>query len=257
MWRLKSLSATKIALIDAASRTKALLDHADSFIMAERSVINRKRKAFIPLVAQRQSLADSLCRTLVLLGLDRIAPVKSWLNTSQSATAGRESRVNIIKRWTIASLFAPWFKKRWLRSDTWATWRVFLKALYALPMDGAELEIYCDTPVAQGRRLNHSKSLADLRQTFRQVSHRRAHRNVQLCRSVNTPTLQRGEYGVQPIIASDKKQADVIFSYIANFFHDIPLLAKMLLNETKDTLELNNSIHVEVNRAIQVNARLR
>lgn len=74
---LESLSATKLALIDAACRTRALLDHADSFIMAERSVINRKRKAFIPLVAQRQSLADSLCRTLVLLGLERIAPVKS------------------------------------------------------------------------------------------------------------------------------------------------------------------------------------
>jgi hypothetical protein len=69
---LESLSATKLALIDAASRTKALLDHADSFLIAERSVINRKQKAFIPLVAQRQSLCDSLCRTLVLLGLQRV-----------------------------------------------------------------------------------------------------------------------------------------------------------------------------------------
>jgi hypothetical protein len=143
-------------------------------------------------------------------------------------------------------LFAPWFKKRWLRADSWATWRVFLKALYALPMDGAELETFCrhtgrTRPPTEpfekcwlicGRRSGKSRIaalVASYNSVFRQYE-----------------TLQRGEYGVMPIVASDKKQADVIFSYVANFFHDIPLLAKMVVNETKDSLELNNSIHIEV-----------
>lgn len=34
-------------------------------------------------------------------------------------------------------LFAPHF-----RGDTWTSWRVFLKALFALPMDSVEQEIY-------------------------------------------------------------------------------------------------------------------
>ena len=80
---LESLSATKLALIDAACRTKALLDHADSFLVAERSVINRKRKAFIPLVGQRQTLCDSLARLLNALGLERVAkPVSSRFEVS-------------------------------------------------------------------------------------------------------------------------------------------------------------------------------
>ena len=49
-----------------------------------------------------------------------------------------------------------------------------------------------------------------------------------------------------PIIASDRVQAGVIFGYVANFFHDVPLLRKMLVSKTKDSLELNNGIRIEV-----------
>ena len=154
--------------------------------------------------------------------------------------------MNIIQAIDDPLLFQPWFKRRWLRSDSWATWRVFLKALYGLPMDGQELEIFCrhtgrKKPPTEpfekawlicGRRSGKSR-IASLIATYNSVFR-------------EYPTLQRGEYGVMPIIASDKKQADVIFSYVTNFFHDIPLLAKMVVNETKDSLELNNSIHVEV-----------
>lgn len=75
---LESLSATKLALIDAACRTRALLDHADAFLVGESSIVNKRRKAFIPLVAQRQTLCDSLARLLGQLGLSRVPkPVKS------------------------------------------------------------------------------------------------------------------------------------------------------------------------------------
>ena len=38
----------------------------------------------------------------------------------------------------IALLFGPWFKK----PATWAAWRVFLSALFGLPIDGDGLDLF-------------------------------------------------------------------------------------------------------------------
>jgi hypothetical protein len=68
-----NVSPQKWALIDLAVRTKALIDHCDAFLLAEPSIINRRRKALLPLVAQRQTLCDSLSRLLSQIGLERVA----------------------------------------------------------------------------------------------------------------------------------------------------------------------------------------
>lgn len=154
--------------------------------------------------------------------------------------------MNIIESMQDPKLFRPWFKPSLLRGDTWAAWKVFLKTLYALPMDGAELEIYC-------RHTGRTKPPTEPFEKAWLICGRRSGKSriAALIATYNSvfreyPTLQRGEYGVMPIVASDKKQADVIFSYVANFFHDVPLLAKMVVAETKDSLELDNNIHIEV-----------
>src|SRR5690606_23479198 len=46
--------------------------------------------------------------------------------------------VNILQACADPHLFAPWFKKR----ETWAAWRVFLAALFGLPMDAKERRVY-------------------------------------------------------------------------------------------------------------------
>src|SRR5713226_3812575 len=53
---IENLSTQKLTLIDLASRTKALLDHCDSWLLGERSIINKRRKSLVPLVLQRQTL---------------------------------------------------------------------------------------------------------------------------------------------------------------------------------------------------------
>lgn len=143
-------------------------------------------------------------------------------------------------------LFAPWFSKRWLHIDTWFAWRVLLKGLYALPMNAAELEIF----------RKHTGRTAPLTEPFTKawlICGRRGGKSriAALVATYNSvfrkyPELQRGEVGVMPIIASDRKQADVIFSYVTNFFRDIPLLAKMVVQETKDSLWLSNNIRIEI-----------
>jgi hypothetical protein len=143
-------------------------------------------------------------------------------------------------------LFKPWFVLKWLRGDTWATWKIFLKALFALPLNDEELAAYrkhtgrASVPIEPfskawlicGRRSGKSR-IAALVATYCAVFRK-------------YPTLQRGETGVVMVIASDRKQADVIFGYVDNFFDDIPMLAKMVVSRTKDSIELDNGIRIEI-----------
>jgi hypothetical protein len=75
---LENIPAAKLVLVEMACRTRVLVDHADVFLLGQASIINRRKKAFIPLVAQRQSLCDSLARLCAQIGLARVPkPIKS------------------------------------------------------------------------------------------------------------------------------------------------------------------------------------
>ena len=50
--------------------------------------------------------------------------------------------VNIIEAMADPELFGPHFRPHKKHGDTWRRWRVFLKALFALPMDADDLVIY-------------------------------------------------------------------------------------------------------------------
>jgi len=145
-----------------------------------------------------------------------------------------------------AKLFQPWFAKRWLRDDSLSAWRVFLKTLYGLPLTAEEFQVFSrhtgrsSAPTAPfqkawlicGRRSGKSRIAAFI-STYNAVFR-------------DYPTLQRGEVGVLPILAADKAQAGVIFNYVASFFHDIPMLARLVAAESKDSIELSTGIRVEV-----------
>jgi hypothetical protein len=67
-------SAAQRALVEVATRTKLYLDHVDAVLIAQDSLIvkrTRRRHHLMPLVEQRQRIADSLVRTLTQLGLER------------------------------------------------------------------------------------------------------------------------------------------------------------------------------------------
>jgi hypothetical protein len=127
----------------------------------------------------------------------------------------------IIEAMEDRDLFAPWFAKKWLRADSWATWRVFLKGLYGLPMTAEEFAVF-------------------RKHTGRTAVHIEGFTRAWLI------VGRRGEVGTIPVIASDRHQADVIFGYVTNFFREIPLLAKLVVREMKDSLELSNGIKIEI-----------
>ena len=69
-----AISAQQRSLVELATRTRLYIDHADSFLMAQRSLVNARRRSLIPLVKERQTLVDSLSRILAQLGLERRKP---------------------------------------------------------------------------------------------------------------------------------------------------------------------------------------
>jgi len=75
---LPNVSPQKLALVETAVRTKLFLDHVDAFLLAQTSLIDRRRRAVLPILRERQALVDGLSRVLAQIGLDRVPrPVQS------------------------------------------------------------------------------------------------------------------------------------------------------------------------------------
>lgn len=66
-----NVSTQQEALIDLAVKSKLLLDSVDAWLLTQPSLVNRRKKALLPVVRERQQLADGLARYLGQLGLER------------------------------------------------------------------------------------------------------------------------------------------------------------------------------------------
>jgi hypothetical protein len=144
------------------------------------------------------------------------------------------------------NLFKPFLKN----PETWKAWFAFLAALFALPMDEKQLELYKQCtgrtqPPSQphneawlvcGRRGGKSFTLALIAvfaSTFRDYR----------------PFLTAGEKATVLIIATDRKQSRVIFRYIRSLLLETPMLSRMVIRETADSFELDNSVVIEIHTA--------
>jgi hypothetical protein len=65
------VSTQQLAILDLAVRTKLLLDSIDAWLLRQPSLVNHRRRALLPVVLQRQSLANALANYMSLLGLAR------------------------------------------------------------------------------------------------------------------------------------------------------------------------------------------
>ncbi len=72
-----SISTQQSALIDLAVKSKLLLDSIDAWLLTQPSLINKRKKALLPVVLQRQQLADGFARYMAQLGLERRHKVKT------------------------------------------------------------------------------------------------------------------------------------------------------------------------------------
>jgi hypothetical protein len=147
-------------------------------------------------------------------------------------------------------LFGQWFDRNWLGKDTWRAWKVLLAAIFALPMDAAEREVFKkftnrdDLPTEQvseafficGRRSGKSLIAALIAVYL-------------ACFRTYEKILAPGEIGTVMIIASDKRQARVILGYINGFFDAVAMLSRMIESRTKESITLSNRVRIEVHTA--------
>jgi hypothetical protein len=82
------VSTQELAIVDAAVKTKLLLDSLDTWLLQQSSLINARRRSVYPVVLQRQQLADALARYMGQLGLKRRPrPAKSLSDLLISETS--------------------------------------------------------------------------------------------------------------------------------------------------------------------------
>ncbi len=68
------LSLQRRKLVDLAARASLYLDHLDAWLAGRQTLVNRRSRSDLPVLLQRQSIADHLAKLLDRLGLDRAAP---------------------------------------------------------------------------------------------------------------------------------------------------------------------------------------
>ncbi len=143
-------------------------------------------------------------------------------------------------------LFAPWFRDR----ATWNAWFALLAALFGLPLTDEQLAIYRECtgraspptePASEGwlicgRRAGKSFVLALIAIYLATFPDYRRY-------------LAPGERGTVLIIATDRKQARTIFRYIRALLTQVPMLAKLIVREDRETFDLSNSVTIEVGTA--------
>ena len=66
-----SVSTQQLTLVDLAAKTKLLVDSIDAWLLMQKSLILQRKRSVIPVVMQRQLLADSLAGYMTKLGLAR------------------------------------------------------------------------------------------------------------------------------------------------------------------------------------------
>jgi hypothetical protein len=149
--------------------------------------------------------------------------------------------ISIDEALTDPELFQPWFE-----GETWDGWRSVLKAAYALPMTGDEVDFFRsvaerDPPKRRVRELwcivgrrGGKDSVASVIAAHSAALFDQGHR------------LRPGERALVMCLAVDRDQAKVVLNYCRSFFTDIDLLKGMVQRTTAVGFELTNSVDVAI-----------
>ena len=149
--------------------------------------------------------------------------------------------MNILRALDDPNVFGQHF-----RDSTWGAWRVFLCALFALPMTPEQLTLFAkhtgrSTPPARalteawlccGRRSGKSFILATIAVFLAAFRDWR-------------PFLGPGEVATVMVIAADRRQARVIMRYCLGLLRSVPMLKQLIEGETRENIQLRNRVVLE------------
>jgi hypothetical protein len=153
--------------------------------------------------------------------------------------------MNIIQALNDPKVFGRYFK-----ADSWNVWRVFLAALFGLPLGHDQLQLFQQFT---GRSVAPA---SPLREAWLVVG-RRGGKSFVLatiavflaCFKDWRPFLGPGEVGTIMIIAKDRAQARSIKRFISGMLRETPMLSRVLEEETAESIRLRNRIVIEIHTA--------
>jgi hypothetical protein len=136
------------------------------------------------------------------------------------------------------------------RGPTWDAWRVFLAALFALPMTEEQLALYRkhtgrsalpavpshEAWLVIGRRGGKSFALATVAVFLACFKDWRSY-------------LGPGEVATIMIVARDRRQARVIKRFVSGLLRAVPMLAATIEDEQVESITLKNRVHIEIHTA--------
>jgi len=155
--------------------------------------------------------------------------------------------MNLLHACDDQTLFGQWFRDR----ATWQAWFAFIAAMFGLPMTPEQAAIYrmhtgrdelptqaiTEGWLACGRRAGKSFVLALIAVFL-------------ACFKSYADHLGPGERGTVLVIATDRRQARVIFRYVRGLITGTPMLAAMIQGQMRaDGLDLTNGVTIEVGTA--------
>ena len=153
--------------------------------------------------------------------------------------------MNIVQALNDNKVFSRFFK-----AESWTAWRVFLAALFGLPLTYDQLQLYkqCtgrataptqplnEAWLVVGRRGGKSFVLAAIA-TFL------------ACFRDWKPYLAPGEIATVMILAQDRSQARTIKRYVSGLLRETPMLAPLIEDETAIAIRLRNRVVIEIHTA--------
>jgi hypothetical protein len=154
--------------------------------------------------------------------------------------------LTIVEALTDHELFGRVFQP----TTAWSAWRVFLAALFGLPMSDDQVAVY------RGHTGRQRPPGAPAREAWVVVGRRGGKSRVAAlvavwlaCFKDYRAVLAPGEPGTLMVIAADRRQARVVFRYIEALVGGVPMLAGLVAHRTRESITLTNRVTIEVHTA--------
>src|SRR5262249_62104850 len=142
-------------------------------------------------------------------------------------------KIDIIQAIRNPKLFGSMFKSL----DSWQAWIVWLKAVFGLPMDENEAELF---QRCTGRKLPKTLlEVSGFKESYAVVGRRGGKSRIVsfagvfiACFYDFSKYLAPGETGMVLILARDRDQAKVVFGYVSAILNTVGALQQMIEHET-------------------------
>lgn len=129
---------------------------------------------------------------------------------------------------------------------SFAAVRTLIAVLSGLPLDADGVELF-------KRCTNRSRYTPMLYRAVWLVLGRRAAKTlliaanfVYLAVTMKFPRLAPGEVPVLAAFSTDRRQSTVLMGYVSGLLHSSPMLEKLIVSETRDSIELSTGVRIEI-----------